>query len=454
VRRRATPRQIVLEGLAVTLAIAGVLALRSRGLTTESAVQGSDPFLAVVPVLLGFAAGLLTLRGYPYPLRLISRLTARGRSAVPFIGVARAARQGLLAALPVIVLLLATAIAGFAGVVDSELHRAQQRSAWLTAGADARIDGQRLDRAALERVRRVPGVRDAVPARIIDSVTFGSPSQNVPVTLVAIDLAGYRRLVAGSPIRLPTPPRDGLVPPALLSPGLAQQIGRGPFRLSAAVISDLTVRPADTIDAFPTTSGAFVVVPDRPLSASEQPTAFFVRGTRLDSAQLHRAAGGDTVVTTRAGSYDALTGAPMVGLVRAAFGYGTLVVAGYGTLAILLTLIIGSSARGQTMSYLRTLGLSRSQAHRLAIVELGPVLLCAAIVGWAVGLLLPHVIGPAMDLRPYTGGLPATGYGPDPLMTMALAIGLIVFGGLAIAADTMISGRRQLGAELRMGAQS
>jgi putative ABC transport system permease protein len=223
--------------------------------------------------------------------------------------------------------------------------------------------------------------------------------------------------------------------------------------VSASAISDVTIRPAATVGAFPSVSGPFVVVPYRSLGVDALPSTFFVRGTGLDPGRLRRATGGDASVTTRAGVRDRLTGDPMVAMVRAAFGYGMLVVAGYATLAILLALIIGSSARGQTVSYLRTLGLSRGQARRLAIIELGPALLCAAVAGWAVGLLLPHVVGPAVDLRPYTGGLPATDFAPDPAMTAALAAGLIVFGGLAVAIDTLISGRRRLGTTLRMGAQ-
>jgi hypothetical protein len=450
VRRRATPRRLVLEALVIAVAVAGVGALRSRGLAASSA-GGIDPLLALVPVLLGLAAGLLTLRVYPYPLRLAGRLVARSRSVVSFVGVARASRQGLVATLPVLVLLLATAVTAFAGVVDSELRRAQERSAWLTAGADARIDGQLLDQAAAGRIRRVAGVRDVVPAQLAVGGTLGSAtSQAIDVTVVAIDLAAYRRAVAGTPLRPPAPP-GGAGVPALMSPGLAEQVGGGPLRISSSVATDIPVRPAGTVAGFPATSGDFVIVPYRALGPGARPSTFFVRGTGLDPARLRRAAGGDAIVTSRAAVADRLTGAPLVALIKNAFGYGALVVAGYAALAILLALILGSAARGQDVSYLRTLGLSRGQAQRLAIAELAPVLLCAAVAGWAVGVLLPHVLGPAMDLRAYTGGIPADGYGPDPLMTGALAASLIAFTGLAIAADTLINGRRRLGTTLRMG---
>jgi putative ABC transport system permease protein len=450
--RRATPRQIVLEALAVVLASAGVVALRTRGLSTRAPGEGADPLLAMVPVLLGFAVGMLTLRGYPYPLRLIGRLTARRRTAVPFLGVARAARQGLVATLPVLVLLIAMVVAGFANVVDGGLRRAQDMSAWLTVGADARIEGLSFSAATGDRIRRVRGVRDVLPARVVDSSTLSSPSRSLTVTLVAVDLAAYRRLVADTPLKIPEPPGGSGVP-ALMSPGLAERIGPGPLQAGSGNTPEVTIRTGGTAESFPGTTGDFVVIPLRALGPGADPTTYFVRGTRLDAAQLRRAVGGDVVVTTYAAVHDRLTAAPMATLVRAAFGYGTLVVAGYAALAVLLMLVIGAGTRAQVVSYLRALGFSRRQSRRLAITELGPVLLCAAVAGWVVGILLPHLVGSAIDLRPYTGGLSVTGYSPDPLTTAALAAGLIAFGGIAIAVDTMISTRRRLGTELRREAQ-
>jgi hypothetical protein len=452
-QRRAGPRQIVFELLAVALAIAGVGALRSRGLTTESAERGADPFLVMVPVLLAFAVGMLTLRAYPYPLRLIGRLTARRRSAVPFLGVSRAARQGIVAALPVIVLLLATAVAGFAAAVDAGLRRAQDSAAWLATGADARVTGIDLDAAAGGRIRQVPGVQGVVPAQYVDSATLGVALSSVNVTLVAVDLTAYRQLVAGTPIEVPRPSPDGPGVPALLSPELAQRVGSGPLNAASGVTPEVTVRPAGTVDVFPGATGDFVIVPYRALGAAAKPNTFFVHGDHLDPDRLRRAAGGNAVVTTQAAAHERLTGTPMIDLVRTAFRFGTLVVVGYATLAILLALILGSGARGQVVTYLRALGLSRAQARRLAIVELAPVLLCAAVAGWVAGVLLPHLLGPAVDLRPYTGGFRVTDYTPDPLPTIAVAAGLIAFGGIAIIIDTMVGTRRQLGPELRKEAQ-
>ncbi|MFC7592251.1 hypothetical protein ACFQYP_57405 [Nonomuraea antimicrobica] len=72
---RPSARRVTVEALVVVLAPVGAYLLRARG-TAGSAQQ--DPFLLLIPVALALAAALITLRCYPYPLRLLVRLAARG----------------------------------------------------------------------------------------------------------------------------------------------------------------------------------------------------------------------------------------------------------------------------------------------------------------------------------------------------------------------------------------
>ncbi|MFD0471111.1 hypothetical protein ACFQ0B_24480 [Nonomuraea thailandensis] len=88
---RPSARRVTVEALVVVLALAGAYLLRARG---QSGTGQQDPFLLLIPVALTLAAALITLRCYPYPLRLLVRLAARGRAAVPFLGSTRAARSG------------------------------------------------------------------------------------------------------------------------------------------------------------------------------------------------------------------------------------------------------------------------------------------------------------------------------------------------------------------------
>ncbi|MBC6461939.1 ABC transporter permease [Actinomadura sp. HBU206391] len=461
---KASPRRLVLEALVITLSAAGIVVLRRRGLITESAERGTDPFIAAVPILLAAAAGLLMSRCYPYPLRAIGAIARRGRSTVPFVGLAQASRQGLTAVLPMIVLLLVAAVTGFAATIDVSVSRAQESSAWQAIGADAQVTTSALDPAALGRLRGLGGVEDAVAARFADSARLGAggPAPET-ITVVAVDLDAYRRIVAGRPLRVPPAPRGrGAETPALFSAGLAARAdGTGPMSLSWPDGTTLRIRRAATIKGFPTLPAdqSFVVLPYAALDQVDRlSTTVFVRGHDLDAAQLCGAvlpgAPEDTACAdTYARAHGELTGAPLVGMVRGAFRYTALVVGGYGTLTVLLALIIGASARGRTVSYLRTLGLSRRQARRLTMVELGPAICVAAVMGWVLGLLLPRVVGPAIDLRAFTGGRPAADYTLDLNSTALLAGGLIVFAGLAIVLDAALNSRLRLNSVMRMGDQ-
>jgi putative ABC transport system permease protein len=461
---KPSPRRLVLEGLVVVLAVAGTVALRRRGLT--NATGGTDPFIAAVPVLLATAAGLIALRAYPYPLHVIGRIAARGRSAVVLVGFAQATRQSLTAALPLLILLLATAITGFAAAVDVAVGRAQESSAWRSVGADARVSGSAMDDGAVARVEEVEGVAAAVPAVFADGAELTArEAEPRRLSVIAVDLDAYRRVVTGRPLHVPPGPSPaGAETPALLSPGLAAGAGRGVMSLSWPGGTALRLRSAGTIDGFPTQPGGtdFVVVPYTALArAGGQANTIFVRGhgspAPLDPARLRRAAvphaTEESVVTadTYARAHGELTRAPLVGLVRGAFRSTALGLGGYGALAVLLALVLGAEVRRRTVSYLSPLGLGAGQARRLTLVELAPGILSAAVTGWVVGLLLPRVIGPAMDLRAYTGGFPASDHALDLRWTMLSACGFTLFTGLALAVNAGLDARRDLGGASRTG---
>src|SRR5581483_6573424 len=165
------------------LAVIGVVVLRRRGLSP------GDPFLSLVPFLLAGAAGIATLRVLPYPLRLSGRLVRRSRTAVPFLGILRAARQRPATGLPLITMLLAMAMAAFALTLDAGLRQAQGVAARQTVGADAQVSGPVILPAGVARLRAVRGVRSAVPARVIGGAQLSAGSLTRTVTLIGMDHA-------------------------------------------------------------------------------------------------------------------------------------------------------------------------------------------------------------------------------------------------------------------------
>lgn len=458
-------RRLAIEAMVVVLALAGTYVLRHRGLTTATSATGIDPFLSAVPTLVTVATGLLVLRLLPYPLRLAGRILGRGRSTAPFVGVARASRQGVAAVLPLVVLVLAVALIGFGSTVEASLDRAQRLATWQSVGGDARVDTLNINPALIDRVRRTPGVRAVVPAQTMDAVSLTSQGTAVDeVTVIGIDLAAYRRVMAGTPLRLPAPPsRTGTGVPALFSPAAAADTKAGQLGLSTNYGAPIALRNAGTIQGFPTeTAGAkFVVVPADALARATGGTgtgSIFIRGDHLDAAALRRGAAQPAlgasdavVVAVWQATRDALAQGALGDLVGTGFGAAALLVAGYGSLAVLVMLLAEARARGLAVSYLRTLGLSRRQAHGLAVAEVVPVLLAASVTGWVLGLVLPSVLGPALDLRAYTGGSPVTHYVPDLSSTLALTGGLLVFAGLAVLIDAVTGARRGLGGVLRIG---
>ncbi|GLY78909.1 FtsX-like permease family protein [Actinoallomurus iriomotensis] len=468
-RRRVRPahRRLVAEALLVVLAVAGTYLLRRRGLTSDTWASGVDPFLSAVPALLSVAAGLLLLRVLPVPLRLAGRFLARGRSAVPFVGVARASRQDATAVLPLVVLLLAVAVIGFGSTVQTSLARTQRIATYEDVGGDARADALTMDARVVDRVRRSPGVRAAVPAQTVDGARLLSNGDVADeLTAVGVDLGAYRRMMAGTGLRIPAWPRTrpGDPVPALLSPAARRKATGGGLALSTDYGRRMPVRIAGTVARFPgrAPGEGFVLVPAdalaRATGGSAGSVSVFVRGEHLDVAALRRNvvqpdlgdAGAGTVTTYRM-THDAFTQGELGRLVGRGFGLTGVLVACYGTLAVLVILFAGAAERGRAVSYLRTLGLSRRQARSLAFVEIAPTLLAASAAGWVLGLVLPGLLGPAIDLRPYTGGSPVTHYVPDLPQAAGLAGGLLVFAVLAVFIDAVTAARRGLGGVLRIG---
>ncbi|GAB3674449.1 hypothetical protein GCM10027589_44470 [Actinocorallia lasiicapitis] len=445
-----SPRRLVLECLAVVLAAAGVVALRGRGLTTDAAARGTDPFLALVPVLLVIASGLVVLRLYPYPLRLVGLAARRSKSTVLFLGISTAARQRVSTALPLLVLLLATSSAAFASTVDSGLRDAQRRVAAHTTGADTLLINESFPTGVEEALRKVPGVERVTPVRVAAGRLTGGDGVPVTVTIVLVDLDDYRRTAEGLALDLPAAPQAG---GALLGPGLLP----GKLEQDGTPL-EITIRDDGKMAAFPgvTVPTALVVVPYHAFTADNPfPNQMYVRGVARDPAALRKAAFDNPNLTvldyTRV--HADLTGSQLVELVHLAFASGGVAVGVCALLAVLLALITSAAARGRTIGYLATLGLTRRQARGLTLTELGPLVAVATLAGWAVGLALPHLLGQGLDLTPFTGGHEVGAPGPDLTAALLLLGGVTAVTALAVAVDGALAARRGLDNTLRVGEQ-
>src|SRR5690606_18293206 len=98
------------------------------------------PYLAAVPILLGLATGLAALRLYPLPVRFLAWLGSLRRDLVLFVGLRRVAGQAASLRRPLLVILLAVALAVFSTVIQRSISEGQIESAWQDVGAAYRVE--------------------------------------------------------------------------------------------------------------------------------------------------------------------------------------------------------------------------------------------------------------------------------------------------------------------------
>ncbi|QFY10938.1 FtsX-like permease family protein [Nonomuraea phyllanthi] len=432
---RPSARRITLEALVVVLALAATYLLRARGL---GASTGPDPFLLVVPVALTAAVAVITLRCCAYPLRLLARLAARGRAAVPFLGLTRAARARSGSVLPVLVLLPALGVSVFAAVVSDGISGTQWLASWQQVGAPIKVTSDiEIPAAEIERVRALPGVEQVVPAQTGEvQVGYGGEWAGA----IAVDVNRWRRVLADAPVGLPA-----LSGGALVSPELR---GRGTFEIGWQ--SRLTLATRGVIASVPGfyTEGKFLVVP---IGVQLRPAVntLLIKGD-ASLAELARLVPSATV-TSQEAALAAIRDDPLTSAVRWALVVVTAALAAYALAAVVLSLVAGAAERARAVSFLRTLGLSERQARRLTVLEILPLILVTGLVGLGLGLLLPVALGPAVDLSPYAGDLPVGDYPLDLFLPSALAAGLAGVAVLGAYAHTVVNRRRGLGAVLRVG---
>lgn len=476
-RRRGGRGRTVVELGVFALAAAAATAVRVRG--TSAAAGGVDPLISGAPLLLALAAALLVARLYPLPLGLFGRLFGRGRGALLFLGTARAGRSSAgVAVMPLLALLLALSTAAFGATVVEGVDSGRDRAALLQTGADTRLDGTpQLAPGFAAAIARVPGVRLAVPVRVLAPGTGdagGGGTQTAPFVLVGVDPASYAALSrelgdggfdAGL---LAGPGADGHGPaPALLSPGLAAAAGSTvSYPMNGGTLS---LRVAGVLSSTPAVPGGsdFAVVPETAelaqLSAHMTPVQLAVNVVltvdRADPAALRRAAvraGGNgfytpVAVTVRQEVLRKLAASPIQRSATRLYLVAAAAALLFSLLAVLLSLVQAAPGRAALLSRLRTMGLAPRQGYALTLAESLPQVVLAALGGALLSLALVPLLGPALDLGALIGA-PA----PDPLAlrTDALVLptlGLTALAALVVLLETAVVARRHIATELRAG---
>lgn len=447
---RASPVRLTVEAAVITLAAVGVLLVHQRGLRTE---VGTDPYLSALPVLIGLAAGLLGLRLYPWPLRLLGMVAARRRSLVAFLGLTRAGRAGPVTALPLLILVLVVAAGGFAAAVNSSVAAARDAAALQAVGADIRIVADDLPADADAAVDELPGV---VATAALSRSGFLRVGRGVDqsTVVISVDAPAYQQILESvdAPVRLPPELTDarpgGAAIPVLTSVSssrtLSLEIGGREYPVT--VVGDLAGLPRLAAGR------SWVLVPRQALAEPPGIDQLLVAGPEADPELVAAAVGRQpldggmiTLADRRAeveqsGFNRGLTVVFIVGIVGAALG---------GLLAVGLSLVVPAAARGHTLSLLRTMGLSAGQSRRLLLMELLPITTIAVVVGATVGLATPVVLAPALGLTEFTAAAPIpTAVSPGVVAILAGLLVIFVVGG--VVAEAAVNRRLGLGQVLRV----
>jgi putative ABC transport system permease protein len=459
--------RLLVELFIALLAVVAAWSLVQRGAVGPTG--DVDLLPAAAPALIGVATGLMLLRLYPLPIRAIGALFRRRRGLVAAHALRASAREAGLARLPLLVLLLASALAVFSSAVLVTLERGQLASSWQQMGADYRIEARFGDVIPAELdPGQVAGVTVATRAFAVEAVLSGGRTRREGIPMLAIDPAGYGALLAGTPAEITLPASfEGPWPERVYGRPVGEAIGNQGTPLPAVVSStlaqatgatigdqlDLTIpggRTVVRVDAIRSAvpglapdsdflllpwQGLRPAYPDRPL----QPTQLLVRGEASADAELRavvqpfdRRVG----MTSRHALYDELHHAPLARAITAGLALALAVTLAYGAIALAASSLMSLLARRREIVLLRTLGTRPRQLVGMLLLGQLPGVVAALSVGLLLGLGLALLLLPSLRLEAFTGPGVTVSLQLEPahlvvaaVLPAVAALGLTVVGG-------------------------
>jgi len=393
------------------------------------------------------------LRLYPLAIRGLLALSARRAGATGFVALSRAARSSLSGGLPAFALVLSLSLATFAGMVSQGITSGEITASWHTTGADVLIapaPGSAMSPDVGQAIGAVPGVRHV--AEVWNTPWFTQFGQ--PVEVIGVDPAAYAAVVAATPFSAFPAARIGAVPstppggavafgatmPVLASPGAAAVLGQGTAQLNTlSAMGPIQVRVAGILADTPAVpaGGAFVVMrlqtlPGPAGASAPAPNMLLVSGSSINHARLIAVASRvipGSITMFRTAVLASLASSPLQHGAALIVTLTIAVAAAFGLFIVILGLALGAGERGMTLARLTVMGYQRTTG--LVVAEAMPAVLAAVVAGVVCALLLPIVVGPAIDLSAFTGTSIPVQLQPD-----ALAFGLpaVIIGVLALAA--------------------
>lgn len=457
-------RRLMVEVTACGGAIAGLVVLHRQGLP---AAGSTNWYLTVAPVLLGIPAVVLIGWFYPLVIRLLLWLARRQAGATSYIALAASARASLATTGPLFALVLALALAAFAGMLTDAVAVGQAAASWQAVGADAVVNNGQVAApvtpAAARAIASVPGVQHEAA---VWTTTWTTPA-GFPVTVIAVDPAQYAGFTAATPY--PPLPAGKLaaarrvtqstVINVLASPAAVQALGQRTGQLTTVQpMGPIQVKVVGTLAATPAgppadATGGFILMPLETLPGADgqpRPNIVLLTGPRIDRARLDA-----TVARVLPGSNTFYRADTLATLRAAPLQHGALwlillsviTAVGFGLLNLILGLALGAAGRELTFARLNVMG--HAHGGRLALTETLPAVLAAVVAGLACALALPALVGSAIDLSVFTSASGAVTLRPDVQSLALPAAGMLVITVAALAAQTWLTRRRGVTGPLR-----
>ena len=470
VTARPSRRRTIAELTVLVASAAALLSLNRQGL---DAGGGIDPLLASAPPLLGLSGALLLIRLCPWPLRALSRPSARRRGAVGFLGLARAGRTATaVSLLPLVAMLMALTVATFGSVIVSSISGDRESAALAEVGADAALTSQAgfLPPALTTAVGHSAGVRSVVDIRLDPYEEYAAG--DITYNLELVDPAPYAALAARDGKAFSFSPAllhySGSGPiPVVASGALAAAMGPGPVTLDNTAYGNLQVRVVATVGAdLANQVGEFLLVPRAAVPRAPYeyalPQETLLLSGPVDAAALQRTVDrteGRTVVdvTLRTAVLAAQADdSPLQSGAESVYTWTVLASVLLSGFAVLLSLLQAAPGRAALLARLRTMGLTPRQGYRLIVLESLPQVLLGVTAGAATGLAAIALLRSSIDLPLLVATDAATGptaLRPQLLPVLGPALALLVLALAVVAAEAAVVGRRQIGTELRAGDQ-
>ncbi|MBZ2198622.1 ABC transporter permease [Occultella gossypii] len=457
---RSTSRwRWVVEVVVLALAAAAVYLMLQRGV--GDATAEADPVATATPLLLALAACVIALRLYPVPLRMVHALTRSRRRLGGFLGSARAIREGSAGVVPMLALIVGISIAVFSTTMITTLRSGTDSGALADAGADIRMSGPVYSEELIAQIAATDGVTDVAAVTAIPNTPLSEDGTIRRLDLYAVDSPALARIQTDVPgaldvSELATP--DGDAMPVVVSTGheVDTEVPLGLVFSDAVPVT--VVGQAEAASGV--AEGRSWAVVDLGLLREATDQRLAPRLLLVDVADdadpalvaetLHDVVSGEGQVTSPAQNAADVFASPSAGSMIRGFVIALVVSVLLSIVALVMTLVLAAPARGRLMAVLRTLGVGPGLTRSLVAWETAPLTVVALVVGTALGLALPQLVGATVDLRPFTGddAQPTIIY--EPLLLVGVIAGVVaILAGCVVLASGIA--RRLSMSVLRIG---